>query len=135
MLRWATLIVFAAAMAATAPAFGADVTVAPRVRHPARTQLPPGLPRAHYHYRSTIVYDAPVPPPLVYVERDPDVLFTPSVPYIPLPGPRPFLPGSSSLPGYYGSDRTLDYQGAYYGGPNISYWDRLPYACGVYGYC
>ena len=29
-----------------------------------------------------------------------------------------------------------DYQGAYYGGgPYPSYFWRLPYACGVYGYC
>jgi len=28
-----------------------------------------------------------------------------------------------------------DYHGPYYGGPYVGYWDRLPYACGVYGYC
>jgi len=26
------------------------------------------------------------------------------------------------------------YQGPYYG-PYVNYWERLPYACGVYGYC
>jgi hypothetical protein len=45
------------------------------------------------------------------------------------------LPGSSALPGYYGSNHSYEYQGPYYGGPNLSYWYRLPYACGVYGYC
>ncbi|THD70161.1 MAG: hypothetical protein E7813_09150 [Bradyrhizobium sp.] len=135
MLRWAILFIFAAAIAATGPAIAADTPVTPHVRKSARAKLPPGLPRTHYDYRTTLTYDAPAPPLQVYVERDPDLLFTPSIPYVPLPGRRPFLPGSSSLPGYYGSDRTLDYQGAYYGGPNISYWDRLPYACGVYGYC
>jgi hypothetical protein len=134
MLRWAMLFSFAAAIAATAPAFGADTTVAPRVRQPARTQLPPGLPRAHYHYRTTLTYEPPAPPRQVYVERDPDVLFTPTTPYAPLIR-RPFLPGSSTLPGYYGAPQNFDYQGAYYGGPYTAYWDRLPYACGVYGYC
>jgi hypothetical protein len=66
------------------------------------------------------------------------VLFTPSsgfVPYIPpLPGSA-LLPGSSALPGYYGRAFDYDYQGPYYGGPYVSYWNRLPYACGVYGYC
>ena len=28
-----------------------------------------------------------------------------------------------------------DYQGPYYGGPYVGYFWRLPYACGVYGYC
>jgi len=78
MFRWAMPFLFAIAM--TGAAFGADTTVTPPVRHPARTQLPAGLPRAHYHYRTTLTYDAPAPPRQVYVERDPDVLFTPTVP-------------------------------------------------------
>jgi hypothetical protein len=47
----------------------------------------------------------------------------------------PLLPGSATLPGYYGSNHSYDYQGPYYGGPNPGIWNRLPYACGVYGYC
>ena len=47
----------------------------------------------------------------------------------------PLLPGSDTIPGYYGSPHSYDYQGPYYGGPYVSYWNRLPYACGVYGYC
>ena len=47
----------------------------------------------------------------------------------------PLLPGSSTLPGYYGWTHSYDYQGPYYGGPNLGLWNRLPYACGVYGYC
>ena len=39
------------------------------------------------------------------------------------------------LPGYYGAASGYDYSGPYYGGPYVPYWDRLPYACGVYGYC
>jgi hypothetical protein len=74
----------------------------------------------------------------VYVEEEPEVLFTPSdgtVPYIPPRITTPLLPGSATLPGYYGSTHSYDYQGPYYGGPNLGYWYRLPYACGVYGYC
>jgi len=73
-----------------------------------------------------------------YVEPESDVLFTPSdgrIPYVRIPPPTPLLPGSSALPGYYGSHFSYEYQGPYYGGPNLSYWYRLPYACGVYGYC
>jgi hypothetical protein len=73
-----------------------------------------------------------------YVEEESDVLFTPlddSIPYVRFPPRTPLLPGSATLPGYYGSTHSYDYQGPYYGGPNLGYWHRLPYACGVYGYC
>jgi hypothetical protein len=72
------------------------------------------------------------------VEPESDVLFTPSderYPYVRIPPQTPLLPGSAALPGYYGSTHSYEYQGPYYGGPNLSYWYRLPYACGVYGYC
>jgi hypothetical protein len=70
------------------------------------------------------------------VEKDPDLLFTPSDGELTLRPPHtPLLPGSATLPGYYGSTHSYDYQGPYYGGPYVGYWDRLPYACGVYGYC
>jgi hypothetical protein len=106
-------------------------------------QLPPGLPRAHYNYRTTV---APGAAPLyvrrgralVVEEEDPDVLFTPVgvVPYAPRVFGTPLLPGSSTLPGYYGTNHSYSYDGAYYGGPSYGpYWNRLPYACGVYGYC
>jgi hypothetical protein len=74
----------------------------------------------------------------VYVEEEPELLFTPSdgaVPYIPPLIGTPLLPGSATLPGYYGSTHSYNYQGPYYGGPYLGYWNRLPYACGVYGYC
>jgi hypothetical protein len=84
------------------------------------------------------VYGARAVPSPVYVGRDPDLLFTPTEPggYIEnLPG-TPLLPGSAALPGYYGRAFSYDYQGPYYGGgPYVGYWWRLPYACGVYGYC
>jgi hypothetical protein len=109
----------------------------------AASQLPPGLPRAHYNYRTTV---APAAAPLyvrrgrtlVVEEEDPDVLFTPVgvVPYAPRVFGTPLLPGSSTLPGYYGTNHSYSYDGAYYGGPSYGpYWNRLPYACGVYGYC
>lgn len=72
------------------------------------------------------------------VEEESDLLFTPtddSLPYVHLPPMTPLLPGSATLPGYYGSIHSYDYQGPYYGGPNPGIWNRLPYACGVYGYC
>jgi hypothetical protein len=109
----------------------------------AASKLPPGLPRAHYNYRTTV---APGAAPLyvrrgrtlVVEEEDPDVLFTPVgvVPYAPRVFGTPLLPGSSTLPGYYGTSHSYSYDGAYYGGPSYGpYWNRLPYACGVYGYC
>jgi hypothetical protein len=74
----------------------------------------------------------------VYVQEESELLFTPyddSLPYVHLPPMTPLLPGSATLPGYYGSNHSYEYQGPYYGGPNLGYWYRLPYACGVYGYC
>ena len=71
------------------------------------------------------------------VEQESDLLFTPSdgsIPYLRIPPRTPLLPGSSALPGYYGTNFSYEYH-PYYGGPNLSYWYRLPYACGVYGYC
>ena len=108
MLRAATLALFMIASAGAA--FGADLPAY------ARRQVPPP----------------------VYVERDPDLLITPANGpdgYLEnLPG-TPLLPGSSTIPGYYGRAFDYDYQGPYYGGPYVGYWWRLPYACGVYGYC
>ena len=74
----------------------------------------------------------------VYVETDPDALISPAYgigSYIRnLPG-TPLLPGSHTLPGYYGRPWDYDYQGAYYGGKQVDYFWRLPYSCGIYGYC
>ena len=108
----------------------------------AASQLPPGLPRAHYNYRTTVAPAAPLyvrrGRTLVVEEEDPDVLFTPVgvVPFAPWVNGTPLLPGSSTLPGYYGTNHSYSYDGPYYGGPSYGpYWARLPYACGVYGYC
>jgi len=74
-----------------------------------------------------------------------DLLFTPTEPAkdsaaVVLPFPTaiccgPLLLGSATLPGYYGSNNSYEYQGPYYGGPNNNFRTRLPYACGVLGYC
>jgi hypothetical protein len=128
---------------------GADGAPVPKRAAPKKAavhaagQLPPGLPRPHYRYRTTV---APAAAPLyvrrgralVVEEEDPDVLFTPVgvVPYAPRVYGTPLLPGSSTLPGYYGTNHSYSYDGPYYGGPSYGpYWNRLPYACGVYGYC
>jgi hypothetical protein len=97
---------------------------------------------------SAAAADLPRSGPAVYVkappvEQESDVLFTPTDTVIRTIKPffsGPVLPGRATLPGYYGSSHSYDYQGPYYGGSYdgrsyVSYWDRLPYACGIYGYC
>ena len=129
MLRAASLVFLT--IAATGTALAADQVAVQRAKR--HVNLPAGLPRPHYSYRTTITPAAPA-----YVDGDPDVLFTPTDGvggYIRnLPG-TPLLPGAQQIPGYYGRAFSYDYQGPYYGGPNLSYFLRLPYACGVYGYC
>jgi hypothetical protein len=104
--------------------------------------LPAGLPRSHYKFRTTISYDARQvyrrSGPRLSVYENPAALYAPDytdVRYLPPRIGVALLPGSSTLPGYYGSRYSYDYPGPYYGGPYVPYWDRLPYACGVYGYC
>jgi hypothetical protein len=128
MLRLATLLLVVIALADAA--FGADRLMPPDSKRVARPNLPAGLLRRHYNYRTTIIYRAS--PPASYVEPEPAPLISPFV------WTTPLLPGSSTLPGYYG--RPFDYeQRAYYGGQYGNgyegYFYRLPYACGVIGYC
>jgi hypothetical protein len=106
----------------------------------AARQLPPGLPRAHYKFRTTVAPAAPLyvrRGRAVVVEEVVDMQFSPlnPAPYAPRLFGTPLLPGSATLPGYYGTTHSYSYDGPYYGGPYTPYWDRLPYACGVYGYC
>jgi hypothetical protein len=143
MLRLA--IALLVAIVASEPAESADRTVNRHGSHGWRRTaviLPAGLPRPHYNFRTTVSYDAPRdyrrPGPRLSVYEDPALLYGPDytdVRYIPPLIRTPLLPGSSIFPGYYGSAHSYDYQGPYYGGPYLPYWDRLPYACGVYGYC
>ena len=131
----------AATAAPAKPKTSASKTSASRSRaYAAARQLPPGLPRANYRYRTTVAPATPATPyrdPVV-IAADQDLLITPA--YGPggylenLPG-TPILPGSTTIPGYYGRAFSYDYQGPYYGGPYEGYFWRLPYACGVYGYC
>ena len=106
----------------------------------AARQLPPGLPRAHYKYRTTVAPAAPLyvrRGRALVIEEETEVLFAPVgvAAYAPRIFGTPLLPGSSTLPGYYGTSHSYSYDGPYYGGPYTPYWDRLPYACGVFGYC
>jgi len=144
MLRFTIAILVAVVASETAE--GADRALTRQGSHYGwrRTAviLPAGLPRPHYNFRTTISYDARYTyrrfGPRLSVYENPEVLYAPDyteVAYIPPLIGAPLLPGSSTLPGYYGSTYSYDYQGPYYGGPYVPYWDRLPYACGVYGYC
>jgi hypothetical protein len=138
MLRFT--IALLAAVVASGTAESADRALAPRIPHRgwhrAVVRLPPGLPRPHYRFRTTISYDRPAPQLTVY--EVPARLYAPvyaDVPYFrPVTGAL-MLPGASTLPAYYGSAYTYEDLGAYYDGAYVPYWDRLPYACGVYGYC
>jgi len=83
------------------------------------------LPGVHYKARRIVK----APPPAVVV-KDEESLISPMWPSTPL------LYGRQELPGYYGRAFSYDYQGPYYGGAGYpDYMVRLPYACGVYGYC
>jgi hypothetical protein len=116
---------FACAILAAVDARAADQTMAHSGAYRAARQLPPGLPRAHYKARTTLVYRAP--PPIVVVREDDALISFPTT---------PLLPGSSTLPGYYGRAFDYNYQGPYYGGGGyLPYFFREPYACGVTGYC
>ena len=133
LMMLTTAVAFAIGTAAEA----AESKPPPKSRtYRATSQLPRGLPRAGYRYRTTVVPVTPYREPLP--ETDQDLLITPA--YGPngytrnLPG-TPILPGSTTIPGYYGRAFSYDYQGPYYGGPYEGYFWRLPYACGVYGYC
>jgi len=134
MLRFA--IALLAAVVASGTAESADRALAPHYRHRSTAGLPAGLPRPHYNFRTTITlsepYVYPRPSPRLSVHEAPEVLYAPvyaDVPYV-----TPVF-GVPTLPGYYGSGYSYDYQGPYYGGLYDPYWNRLPFACGVYGYC
>ena len=112
MLRFAIVLIVAGLTGGIAEA--ADQTlVHPRV-HRAAIGLPAGLPRPHYHFRTTITYAEP------YTYRRPwprYSVYGPPALYAPVVYVDPF----------YGSHRRRR--------RIFTYWYRLPYACGVYGYC
>jgi hypothetical protein len=138
ILRWIMSILVAVT---AGNALAAEQVGGEPIKRRATVGLPPGLPHANYKFRTAITRPPARPAPRVYVREPvvyggPDLLFTPTpADYIEnLPG-TPLLPGSSTLPGYYGRPYSYDYRGPYYGGPYVGYWWRLPSACGVYGYC
>ena len=104
MLRFTLALDFA--MVACNAAESADRAVPRRGWHRVVVNLPAGLPRPHYNFRTTI--SGPYVQPVYVVER-PVVVIAPV--YVPYEAPLP------------------------YGGRWVPYADRLPYACGVYGYC
>ena len=137
MLRFAIALIAALIVSGTAES--ADGALPGHRWHRAAAMLPPGLPRPHYRFRTTISYATPYvyrgSGPSVSVYESPGPWYAPAyayVPYIAPLGGAPWLEGFSPLSGYYGSAYVY---GPYYGDPNVGYWDRLPYACGVYGYC
>jgi hypothetical protein len=84
--------------------------------------------------------DLPPPSPLgaIFAEpaevhptayRSPEVA-APIIPYNLLPNPL-WNRGVYN----YGSSWSYYYPGPYYGGPYVPYAVRLPYVCGLYGYC
>ena len=134
MLRFA--IALLAAVVAGGTAESADRALVHPRWHRA-VGLPAGLPRPHYNFRTTITFASPYtyrrPAPPFSVYEAPAVLYAP-VDYVDIPYVEPFAV-APLLPGYYGAASGYDYSGPYYGGPYAPYWDHLPYACGVYGYC
>ena len=111
-MRLLVIMILLAAIAANGVVLAADL---------------PGVHDKVLHYKARRAVKAP--PPAVIV-KDEDSLTSPMLPSTPL------LLGRQELPGYYGRAFSYDYQGPYYGGEGYTnYMFRLPYACGVTGYC
>jgi hypothetical protein len=128
MLRVA--IALLAAVVTGGAAESADRALVHHRGHRATVGLPAGLPRPHYNFRTTITlsepYTYPRPSPRLSVYEAPERLYAPAYADVAV---------APTLPGYYGSSYTYSDQSPYNGSPYVSYWDRSPYACGVYGYC
>src|SRR5260370_41524251 len=93
--------------AAYGPSCRAGRPPGPRSWAPQAVKFPPGLPRPHYDFRTTISYDASYSYRRPYAHRYyayEEVAFTPAYAGVPYVTPRfgaPLLPGSSALPSYY----------------------------------
>ena len=122
MLRWMMpFLITMLAIRPTAEAAGPAGTAAARR---AASQLPPGLPRAHYRFRTTVAPVAPYRSAQSLVDG-PDVLFTPSIGYV------RYIPpavGVAFLPVEYGVP--------WYAGPDVTYWNgwSYGYGCGLNSY-
>lgn len=85
------------------------------------------LPAPHSRIGAIFEERAPAPPP-VHAVRDREKDYPESALY------RFRIP--PSVPGYYGRPNDFYYRSYYEDRSAISsYFDRLPYACGLYGYC
>jgi hypothetical protein len=114
MLRLTIAFVFA--MVVCGAAESADRTLPRRGGHRTTVMLPAGLPRPHYNFRTTITDREPYARP-IYIRETPVVVVAPIYAVVPYITPLLDVP----LPPY--------------GDTYVPYWDRLPYACSVYGYC
>ena len=133
MLRWMMPILVASfALATAAEAVGPAGQSAARR---AARQLPAGLPRAHYKFRTTVAPATPSPYARPFYNGDePEVLFTPSdgyVRYLPPAFGVAWLPGYLPWSGYYGQPY-YDYPGPWFGGIDSGLGNQ-PYGCGGYG--
>ncbi len=132
MLRWMmTFLVATFPFAQPAEAAGPAGKAAARR---AASQLPAGLPRPHYKFRTTI---APATPQRYahagYVADEADVLFTPSYGYVRYLPPAigvDWLPGYPAWSGYWGLP--VDYWSPWYAA-DVGTWDQQPNGYG-YGY-
>jgi hypothetical protein len=81
------------------------------------------------HSRIGAIFAEPAPPPRARVVREKEKDYPESALYrFRIPPP--------PVPGYYGRPNDFYYRPYYEDRPAISYYfDRLPYACGFYGYC
>lgn len=112
MLRW--MMAFWVATVALGSAVEAAGPTGKAAARRAASQLPAGLPRAHYRFKTTVARATPSPYGRMIYVAEPEVLFTPSVEFVPY---------------------NYNYDGPWHGGPYVGPWNRLPYACGAYGTC
>jgi hypothetical protein len=82
---------------------------------------------AHSQIGTIFAEHPEAPPPVARRARD---YSAPIIAYNLLPAPTWARGGY-----YYGSPWSYYYGGPYYGGPYYSEGARLPYVCGLYGYC
>ena len=124
MLRWMMPFLIAVlAIPSTAEAAGPTGKAAARR---AASQLPAGLPRPHYKFRTTVAPATPYPSAQSLVDG-PDVMFTPSNGYA------RYIPpavGVALLPVVY------RYRMPWYAGPDVTYWNGWSYGydCGLNSY-
>lgn len=126
MLRW--MMPFLVAMLAIPSVTEAAGPSGKAAARRAASQLPPGLPRANYKFRTTVAKPYPTAQLLI---DGPAVMFTPSSGYV------RYIPpayGAVLLPAYPAG---LDYWGPpVIVVPEVTAWDGWPYgyACGVNSY-